>query len=130
MKMNNYYKKSCCEIGYSDNMNRYEIVLYVDFTIEQAAKETLEAACRVGAAAVKPYINGEEMHLFEADIYKSGNPVNGMSAYVAVDKDVDRRRFVICGLPAKCRDRFNDMAEFDEWLEKCPFDIKVFELEK
>jgi hypothetical protein len=53
-----------------------------------------------------------------------------MAAYVAVDKDTKRRCFIVCGLPARCHDRFNDMTEFDEWLEHCPFEIEVYELEK
>jgi hypothetical protein len=74
MKLHNYYKKDCCEIEYSSDMNRYEIVLYSDFTLEHAAKEAMEAARKCGAAAVKPYINGEEMHIFEANIYKNVVP--------------------------------------------------------
>lgn len=125
----NFHKMSKAIVSANIESGKIAAVLFKDFTFEDAAELALDAVKRVGAEAVSKYINCTEIAVYDGVIIKdSENYCDKTAAFIRVNRDEERRRFLILGLPASCKDWFESMEKFDEWLERCPFDVKVIEL--
>lgn len=125
--MYNYNRMTKCIVAENKTTGKVAVVLFTDFSFESAAELTLDAVKRTDAESVSKYLKYDEIVAFDGTVYKdSDNYFEESAAYVSVGPAAhETRKFLILGLPGSCKDWFDTQDKFDEWIEKCPFDIKV-----
>ena len=113
-------------IEHSTQENRIAVVFASNFCFEQAAVITMDAVKRNGAEAVRRYINENELRVYEAEsFYENGDYDKSSASFIGVGRPENRRKFLILGLPGSCISWFENLQKFNEWIENCPFGIKV-----
>ena len=116
-------------IEHSPAENRIAVVFAADFCFEQAAAITMETVKRCGAESVRRYVSEKELRVYEAECYyEHGEYDKNNAAFVSVGKPENRRKFLVLGLPGSCISWFENLQKFNEWVDNCPFSIKIIML--
>ena len=128
--MYNYNRMTKCICAENKSVGKVAVVLFTDFSFENAAEFTLDAVKRTDAETVSKYLKYDEIVAFDGTVYKdSDDYFEESAAYVSVGPAAhEKRKFLILGLPGSCRDWFDSQEKFDEWIDNCPFAVKVIML--
>ena len=126
----NFNHMSKCVVAFNKENGKIAVVFFTDFSFENAAEFTLNTVKRVGAKAVEKYLKYDEIVAFDGHIVKKSDKYYDKTAtYIEVGPDgMERRKFLILGLPGSCKDWFENEEKFNEFIELCPFDIMLIEL--